>query len=75
MGGAKCTARTARRRTPLPYTTNVWQFLLDGCFGEKLKNDGKHKFEDMLDENIDYENLLLFLLAEEDIDEEYFSLN
>jgi hypothetical protein len=49
--------------------------LLDGCFGEKLKNDGKHKFEDMLDENIDYENLLLFLLAEEDIDEEYFSLN
>ena len=26
----------------------------------------------MLDEYIDYENLLLFLLAEEDIDEEYF---
>ena len=21
MGGAKCTARTGRRRTPLPYTT------------------------------------------------------
>jgi hypothetical protein len=48
--------------------------LLDGCFGAKLKNDGKHKFEDMLDENIDYDSLLLFLLAEEDIDEEYFSL-
>jgi hypothetical protein len=23
MGGAKCTARTARPRTPLPYTTEV----------------------------------------------------
>ena len=39
MGGAKCTARTARARTPLPYTTiytTISIFSMRQCRGDVL---------------------------------------
>ena len=48
MGGAKCTARTARPRTPLPYTTLVLYELTHGSFN--FDND---RFESLLFNPID----------------------
>ena len=45
-----------------------------GVLAGKLKMAENIDIENMFDDNIDYEDLLLFLLAEEDIDEEYFLL-
>lgn len=43
-----------------------------GVLAGKLKMAENIGIENMFDDNIDYEDLLLFLLAEEDIDEEEY---